>query len=56
MTFKSHPDKSVNLPVVSMYRLVPEGQPGAGKIASMTLYEDPTPMGMKLQEIMGGQK
>ena len=56
MTFKSHPDEPVIIPVVSVFSLVPQGQPDAGKIDSLTLYEDPTPIGMKLQEIMGGPK
>ena len=55
ITFKSHPDKPVTIPIVSLYSLVPQGD-DAGKIDSLTLYEDPTPIGMKLQEIMGGQK
>jgi len=56
MTFKSHPDELVTIPVVSVYSLVAQGEPDAGKINSLTLYEDPTSIGMKLQEIMGRQK
>lgn len=56
MTFKSNPNDPVTIPVVSVYTLVPQGEPDAGKINSLTLYEDPTPIGIKLQEIMGGEK
>jgi hypothetical protein len=42
--FKSHPDEPVIIPSMSYFERVPPGEEEAGKVRTLTIYEDLGPV------------